>query len=155
MAEFKHIVRLANTDLKGGKGILYAMKKIKGVDVMYANMALKLAGVDPEKKAGSLSDKEIEMVGKALKNPVEQGAPEWLLNRRKDFQTGDDKHLTGHELDFTQDNDIKRLKKIKSYRGLRHQWGLPVRGQRTKSNFRNSGGSSLGVRRKKKKGKKQ
>jgi len=41
------------------------------------------------------------------------------------------------------------MKKTKSYKGLRHQWGLPVRGQRTKANFRkNKGKSSLGVQKK-------
>ena len=44
--------------------------------------------------------------------------------------------------------DLRRLKKIKSNRGLRHQWGLPVRGQRTKSNFRRSKGKAVGVKRK-------
>ena len=149
MAEFKHIVRLGNTDLDGKKQIKYAMRDIKGVNVMYANMALKLSGVEPTRKAGSLSDKELENIQKTLDDPVEEGAPEWIVNRRKDYETGDDLHLIGHELEFTQDNDIKRLKKIKSYRGLRHQWGLPVRGQQTKSNFRDNKGTSLGVRRSK------
>jgi small subunit ribosomal protein S13 len=52
-------------------------------------------------------------------------------------------------LKFAKENDVKMMKKIKSYRGLRHQWSLPVRGQRTKSNFRrNKGKGSLGVKRK-------
>ena len=50
------------------------------------------------------------------------------------------------DLDFTVDNDLKRMKMIKCYRGMRHAFGLPVRGQRTKSNFRkNKGKASLGV----------
>jgi len=52
------------------------------------------------------------------------------------------------DLKFTKENDIKLLKKVKSYRGMRHALGLPVRGQRTKSNFRrNKGKASLGVKR--------
>lgn len=148
MAEFKHIVRIANTDLDGNKKILYAMHKIKGVSIMYANMALSIAGVDKAKKAGELMDAEVKKIDEILKDPINFGAPEWLLNRRKDYETGENMHLLNADLDFTQDNDLKRLKKIKSYRGLRHQWGLTVRGQRTKANFRRNKGKGLGVKKK-------
>ncbi len=149
MAEFRHIVRIADTDLKGEKAILYAMKKIKGVDVMYANMALSLAGVDKTRKAGDLMDSEVKKIEEALKNPDKFNAPEWLLNRRKDYESGSDKHLFSADLDFEKENDIKRMKKNKTYKGFRHQWGLTVRGQRTKSNFRKNKGKGLGVKRKK------
>jgi len=149
MAEFRHIVRIADTDLKGEKTILYAMKKIKGVDVMYANMALSVAGVDKTRKTGELMDSEIKKIEDALKNPDKYNVPNWLINRRKDYETGDDKHLLGADLDFEKDSDLKRMKKNKSYKGLRHQWGLTVRGQRTKSNFRKNKGKGLGVKRKK------
>lgn len=149
MAEFRHIVRIANTDLDGKKHILFAMKKIKGVDVMLANAALKVAGVSKTKKAGDLEDSEVTKIDEFLKDPIGMNAPEWLVNRRKDYETGNDSHIINAELRFTQDNDVKRLKKIKSYRGLRHQWGLTVRGQRTKSNFRRSKGKAPGVKRKK------
>jgi small subunit ribosomal protein S13 len=66
--------------------------------------------------------------------------PIWLKNRRKDYETGVDKHLLGTDLDLTQENDIKRLKKVKAYRGIRHIHGQPSRGQRTKSNFRRNKG---------------
>lgn len=149
MAEFRHIVRIADTDLKGEKAILFAMKKIKGVDVMYANMALSVAGVDKTRKTGELMDSEIKKIEDALKNPEKHNVPEWLLNRRKDYESGEDKHLFSAELDFEKDNDIKRMKKNKTYKGFRHQWGLTVRGQRTKSNFRKNKGKGLGVKRKK------
>ncbi len=148
MAEFRHIVRIANTDLKGEKQILYAMKKIKGVDVMYANMALSIAGVSKTKRAGDLSDSEVEKIDEALKNPLKNNIPVWLLNRRKDYETGSDGHLLSADLDYEKDNDLKRMKKLKTYKGLRHQWGLPVRGQRTKSNFRKNKGKGLGVKKK-------
>ena len=148
MSEFRHIVRIANTDLKGEKSILYAMKKIKGVDVMYANMALAIAGVDKTKKTGELSESEVKKIDEALRNPEKNNVPSWLLNRRKDYETGEDKHLLISDLDYEKDNDLKRLKKTKTYKGLRHQWGLTVRGQRTKSNFRRNKGKGLGVKKK-------
>jgi len=72
-----------------------------------------------------------------------------MLNRRKDYETGEDKHLLSSDLAFTKDNDIKMLKKIKSYKGMRHAFGLPVRGQRTRSNFRRNKGKVTGVQKKK------
>jgi len=150
MAEFKHIIRIANTDLAGEKSIGNALRKIKGVGVMYANMACKIAGIDSTKKAGDLLDIEAKKLDEIIREPLKFGAPKWMINRRKDYETGEDKHLIISDLQFTKENDIKRMKKIKSYKGMRHAWGLPVRGQRTKSNFRrNKGKGSLGVSRKK------
>ncbi|MCF7872080.1 30S ribosomal protein S13 [Candidatus Woesearchaeota archaeon] len=149
MAEFKHIVRIANTDLDGNKHVLFAMTKIKGVNIMYANMVLGISGVQKTKKAGNLSDTEVTKINEVINNPKNHDVPTWLYNRRKDYETGEDFHILNADLTFTKDNDLKRLKKIKSYRGLRHQWGLPVRGQKTKSNFRRQKGKGLGVKRKK------
>jgi len=58
-------------------------------------------------------------------------------------------HLVTSELDFAKSNDIRLLKKIKAYRGVRHMYGLPVRGQRTRSNFRRNKGKPMGVMRNK------
>ena len=72
-----------------------------------------------------------------------------MMNRRKDLETGQDMHIITTDWDLTIDNDIKKMKKIRSYKGVRHMIGQPVRGQRTKSNFRkNKGKLSLGVVRK-------
>ena len=132
--DFKYLVRVANTDLDGKKSILYALTKIKGVSIMYANAVCKLSKLDVHKKAGVLSDEEIATLNEQVKDISK--LPTWLLNRRNDYTTGTDMHLLDADLVFTKDNDLKRLKMIKSYRGLRHQAGLTVRGQRTKSNFR-------------------
>lgn len=148
MAEFRHIVRVANTDLDGKKHILYAMTKIKGVGIMYANMALAVAGVDKTKKAGELSESEVEKINQVLKDPKKFKVPSWLYNRRKDYETGEDGHLLMSELDLSKDFDIKKMKKLKTYKGLRHQWGLPVRGQRTQSNFRKNKGKGMAVKKK-------
>ena len=73
----------------------------------------------------------------------------YLAKGDKDYETGKDKHLTVADLTFTQDNDIKIMKKIKSYKGVRHILEQPVRGQKTKSNFRkNKGKVHLGVKKK-------
>jgi len=147
--DFRHLVRIANTDLDGHKSILYALQKIKGVSVMYANLVCYLAGIDKTKKTGELLNSETKRLDEVLENPHEFGVPSWMMNRRKDYEKGEDVHLVGPNLTFTKDIDIKRLKKIKSNRGFRHHWGLPLRGQRTKANFRKSRGKgTLGVKRK-------
>jgi len=149
--EFKHIVRIANTDLDGNKPIIDALRKIKGVSFMFANGICAATGIDKEKKTGYLLDSEIEKIDNAIRNPSQFNIPSWLYNRRKDYESGADLHLTGGNLKLFQENDIRRQKKIKSYVGMRHAYGLPVRGQRTKSNFRKNKGKALGVKRKKSK----
>jgi small subunit ribosomal protein S13 len=145
---FKHIVRIANVDVPGDKQIRIALTKIKGVGTTLADCICKLAGVDRTKKTGHLSDDEVSKLTKVANAPIDSGVPEWMLNRRKDYESGEDKHIITGTLNFTKENDLKRLKKIKCLRGARHQKGLPVRGQRTRSNFRKSKGKVVGVKKK-------
>ncbi|PLW79730.1 30S ribosomal protein S13 [Candidatus Woesearchaeota archaeon] len=151
MAEenFKHIIRVANTDLKGEKQISFALQKIKGVGTMFSHMVCRVAKVPKEKKAGTLNDKEVKALEEAILDPKKFSVPSWLYNRRKDYETGEDTHIISGDLKFIKENDVKRLQKTKSYKGLRLAVGLPVRGQRTKSNFRRTKGKGLGVKKKK------
>ena len=144
---FKYIVRIVNTDIDGNKKIGHALTKIKGIGYMYANAVLNKLKIDKEKKTGHLSDSEVSELNKIVKNPQEYNFPSWLMNRRKDMESGEDIHLLTADLDFTKTGDLRRLQKIKTYRGMRHMWGLPVRGQRTKANFRKNKGKVKGVQR--------
>ncbi len=146
---FRYIVRVGGTDIDGKKQLAYSLTKIKGVGYSFANAVCMAAGLDKTKKAGELSDTEIEKLNQILASPLEHGIPNWMVNRKKDYETGEDKHLLTGDLAFVKSNDIKRLRKIKAYRGFRHARGLPVRGQRTKSNFRKNKGKTLGVKKKK------
>ncbi len=149
---FQYLIRIANTDLDGKKKTAYALRKIKGIGMLFAHMACSLLDINPLKKAGNLTKEEVQKLSEFIKDPKRYGAPSWALNRQNDPETGGDFHLISGDLNFTKDNDLKRLKKIKSYRGSRHTKGLPCRGQRTKSNFRKSkskGKGGLGVVRKK------
>ena len=150
MADVKYIIRVANTDLDGRKKIFYALQKIKGVGFMFANAVLRQANIPLDKLAGELTDEEVERINSVIASPLSNGIPAWMVNRRRDYESGVDKHLILGDLDFVKSNDIKRLKKIKSYRGIRHHLGLPVRGQKTKSNFRKNKGKVMGVNKKKK-----
>ena len=143
--QLKYLVRIANTDLAGSKPIGYALLNIRGVGFGYANMACTLAEVNPMKKTGALSDKEVSALESVITNPTKYNVPTWMFNRQKDLETGDDMHLIGPTIKFVQDNDVRHMKKIRCYKGMRHAAGLPVRGQRTRSNFRKNKGKTVGV----------
>lgn len=142
------IVRILSSDIEGKTSIYSGLVKIKGVSWSMANAICNSLGIDKRKKIGALTEKEIETISNFIRKP---NLPKYLYNRRKDFETGEDKHLIGSDLDLTKEFDIKRLKKIKSYRGIRHSSGLPLRGQRTKSHFRKNKKKSVGIKKKAKK----
>lgn len=139
------MVRILSKDIEGKTKIYCGLTKIKGVSWTLANAACQILKLDKDKKIGALTNDEIGKVAEFLKNP---NVPEYLLNRRKDLESGEDKHLVGNDLEFTVEFDIKRLKKIKAYRGMRHTLGLPCRGQRTKSNFRRFRRKGAGIKKK-------
>ncbi len=143
--QLKYLVRIANTDLTGSKPIGYALLNIRGVGFAYANMACTLTEINPMKKTGALSDKEVSALESVITNPTKYNVPTWMFNRQKDLETGDDMHLIGPTIKFVQDNDVRLMKKIRCYKGMRHAAGLPVRGQRTRSNFRKNKGKTVGV----------
>lgn len=145
MTELQEIIRLANTDIDGTKRIEDAIQDVKGVGYAYASAVVGNLEFDPDTRIGELSDDEIESIENVIRNPEESGIPEWIRNRRKDRETGDDKHIIGSDLMMTKEFDIRRLKEISSYRGRRHEMGLPVRGQKTQSSFRS--GDKVGVQR--------
>lgn len=129
----KQIVRIASVDIPGDMTIYAGLTKIKGISWSFSNAICNALGLDKNRKISSLTEEEIQKIMDFIKNPE---VPEWLLNRRKDRETGKNKHLITAELELQKEFDIKRLKRIKCYRGIRHLLGQPVRGQRTRSHFR-------------------
>lgn len=138
------LVRIFGQDMPGNKSIYVGLTRVKGISWAVANALCLQLGLDRRAKVSSLSKEQIAKIEKGL-HAID--LPFFLRNRRRDPETGLDKHLLTNNLDIQKEFDIKRLKKIKSYRGLRHAQGLPVRGQRTRSHFRKKGGA-VGVRRK-------
>jgi len=146
--EYKEkVVRILSKDIEGGMTLYSGLAKIKGVSWALSNAICKALKLDKKRKIGSLTETEIKKISDFVKNP---SIPKYLLNRQKDFDTGEDKHLTGSDMELRKEFDIKRLKKIKSYKGYRHVAGLPVRGQRTKSNFRKNRRKGAGIKKKNK-----
>ncbi|RJS87670.1 30S ribosomal protein S13 [Candidatus Bathyarchaeota archaeon] len=143
-AEFRHIVRLAGRDLDGTRRVTYALTQIKGISIRLADAIVKKAGVPPDKRLGFLSEAEIRRIEDAVLNITDYGLPSWLLNRRKDLESGKDIHLITSDLDLKIKEDIEREQAMKSWRGYRHSYGLKVRGQKTRTTGRK--GRSVGVK---------
>jgi small subunit ribosomal protein S13 len=143
------LVRILSKDIEGGLKIYVGLTKIKGVSWSLANAICRILNIDKNRKIGSLSREEIDKINETIKNPR---MPIYLLNRRMDIETGEDKHLVGSDLELQKELDIGKLKKIKSYRGMRHALSLPLRGQRTKSHFRRNKRKSVGIKKKAKVG---
>lgn len=141
------VVRIVSKDVEGGMTIYSGLTKIKGISWSISNAICRKLKIDKKRKIGSLTEEEIKKITEFVKNP---SFISYLSNRRKDFETGEDKHIISTDLELRTDFDIKRLKKIKSYRGLRHMSNLPSRGQRTKSNFRRNKTKGMGIKKKKK-----
>jgi small subunit ribosomal protein S13 len=144
--EFKHIVRLVGNDLDGSRNVAYALTKIKGVNIRLAKAIVKKADIPLERRLGFLSDIEIRKIEEVVKNLEDYDLPAWLLNRRRDLETGKDVHLTTSDLDLKIKEDVERKKTIRSWQGYRHAYGLRVRGQKTRTTGRK--GKSVGVKKK-------
>jgi small subunit ribosomal protein S13 len=140
--DFKYIVRIANTDLDGYKTVEWGLTAISGIGLRLAVILATSTGIPRDKKLGKLTDEEVEHLEEQVKN-IQGLMPSWLLNRQKDLTTGDDVHIFGPEIQLTLRDDINRLKMIRCYRGIRHEQGQKVRGQRTRANGRS--GVTVGV----------
>jgi small subunit ribosomal protein S13 len=131
----------------GNAKIEHSLTQIRGIGRRFAQAVVMVAGIDPSLRLGALAEKDISKLEEIIMDPINNGIPNWMANRKKDLRTGDDLHIIGNPLDLTVKRDIDRMKRIKSYKGVRHQAHLKVRGQRTKSTGRH--GLVIGVIRKK------
>ncbi|MDD3538713.1 MAG: 30S ribosomal protein S13 [Atribacterota bacterium] len=123
------MARISGVDLPKNKNIECALTYIYGIGFSLSGKILKEAGIDPQTKVKDLKDDEINKIRDIIgKNCKVEG-----------------------ELRSQVASDIKRLMEIGSYRGLRHKKGLPVRGQRTRTNARTRKGprKTVGVKRSK------
>ena len=145
--DYKHIVRVAGRDVDGQEDLIQGLSRIKGVGLRVSRAIVSQLGLDPRSRLGYLDDDTIDKIEEMLTDPVKNGFPSWYVNRQRDRYTGKMVHLTGSDLEFTHQNDIERLKRIRAWRGIRHSLGLKVRGQHTRTTGRS--GMSVGVSRKK------
>ncbi len=144
----ERIVRILSQDIEGKSKLYPGLTKIKGVSWAISNAVCHFLKLNKDKRIGELTSEELAKIADFIKHLKIHN---FLLNRRFDPESGENKHLIGSDLELQKDFDIKRLKKIKSYRGIRHAAGLTVRGQRTKGNFRRNRKKGSGIKKKVKK----
>ena len=108
------MARIAGVDLPKNKKIEYALPYIYGIGLTLSRKILKDTGIDPNKRVYELTEEEISILNKEIAN----------------------NYIVEGELRKIVQLNIKELMDLGCYRGLRHRRGLPVRGQRTKTNAR-------------------
>ncbi len=123
------MARIAGVDLPREKRVEIGLTYIYGIGVATSNRLLKTANVDPNTRCKDLTDEEVKAISAAIE--TEGVMVEGDLRR-----------------DIAM--NIKRLQEIGCYRGIRHRKGLPVRGQKTKTNARTRKGPKKTVANKKK-----
>ncbi len=111
------MARLAGIDLPEDKRIDFSLTKLYGIGWSLSEDILKETGVPAHTRAKDLTEGELAKLAKALEGKVVEG-----------------------DLRRTERQNIQRLKDISSYRGVRHNKNLPVRGQRTRTNARTKRG---------------
>jgi small subunit ribosomal protein S13 len=144
--DIKYFVRVRNTDLDGTRSVQIALTRIPGIGRITARAISRLAKVNPLDVMGKLDDAGVDRLREVVDSYGPQ-VPRWMLNRPADPYTGEGKHLLSTDVLIAKEDDVNRMRKIRCYRGIRHETGQKVRGQRTKSTGRT--GTTVGVRRKK------
>ena len=140
--DLRYFVRIGTTDLDGTKTVERSLTEMNGIGQRTARIVAETAGVDRTATFGLLDEDDINAVVDVVENFSEH-VPSWMVNRQKDFYTGEDDHVVGSDLNQQRTQDINRMQMINSYKGVRHQRGQKVRGQRTKSTGRTEG--TIGV----------
>jgi ribosomal protein S13 len=102
-----------------------------GVSILYILVETHPYIVCP--RAGDLNSDELERLVTIIQNPTQFKIPLWFLNRQRDIVDGKNLQILSNGVDSKLRDDLERLKKIRAHRGLRHFWGLRVRGQHTKT----------------------
>ena len=144
--KLREIIRILHTDIPGKAKIYSGLTHIKGISWSVSNAVCYILGINKQRRAGSLTDEEIKKIELTLKNLHSYNLPAHLFNRQRTTE-GKPIHFLTSDLELQLKTDIKSLREIQSYKGIRHALGLPVRGQRTRSHFRH--GKTMGVSKKK------
>jgi small subunit ribosomal protein S18e len=138
---------MQNTNVNGKQKVAFALRGIKGIGRRFAILCCKIAQIDASRRAGELTEEEMNRISDIFAKPLEYGVPKWFLNRQRCIKDGTWSQLFSGMVDTRLREDLERMKKIRKHRGLRHHFGLKVRGQHSKSTGRT--GKTLGVTKKK------
>ena len=144
--DLRYFVRIGGTDLDGTKSVERALTGMNGIGRRAARIIAEDVDIDRQATLGRLDDDVIEDIVETVEGYGDV-VPEWLRNRRGDFFSGEDRHIVGNDVNMARQQDVNRMQKIGSYKGIRHRRGQKVRGQRTKSTGRTEGTVGVNVER--------
>jgi len=144
--DLRYFVRIGQTDLDGTKSVEGALAGMDGIGRRAARVIAREVGVDRQATLGRLDDDVIDDLVATVEG-YEDFVPSWLTNRRGDFFSGEDRHIVGNDVELARQQDVNRMQKIGSYKGIRHRRGQKVRGQRTKSTGRTEGTVGVNIER--------
>jgi small subunit ribosomal protein S13 len=147
--DFRSLLRMIGTSIEGYKPLYFALSEIRGMGRRLALAICRVLKYDPDLRIGLMADADLEKIEKCIKDPVAYGIPHWMVNRQKDRRTGEDRHVSGTDIELVRKMDIDRMKRMKSWKGIRHMFNLKVRGQHTRTTGRS--GLVVGYLRTKKK----
>jgi small subunit ribosomal protein S13 len=116
------MARLLGVDLPRNKKMAIALRAIYGVGPLIASEVLAKVGIDPNRSSNEITEEEVQQIRSALEAYTVEG------DLRREIAL-----------------NIKRLKDLGCYRGIRHRKGLPVRGQRTHTNARTRKGPAVAI----------
>ena len=148
----KVFFRKLRSQVDGNSKVEHGLTQIRGIGRRFAQAVVRIAEINPDMRIGAIPEKDLNRLEDIILDPVTNGVPDWMVNRKSDLVTGENLHIIGNKLELSVKRDIDRMKRIRSYKGVRHHQGLKVRGQKTKSTGRH--GLVVGVVRKKVKGQK-
>lgn len=146
--EYKPIVRIAGHDVDGALKVPYGLASIRGIGVRLGYAIAHVAGINPDRRIGFLTEDEVKRVEDVFRRPWDYGIRGFLLNRQRSPENGRDELLIGGEWELRQRMDIDFMREIRCWKGIRHALGLKVRGQKTRTTGRK--GRTVGVVRRKK-----
>jgi small subunit ribosomal protein S13 len=139
---FRYIVRVANSDLDGTRPTALALTGVRGVGLRIAEVTCRLTGVNASEMIGELPEATVDTLEQTLQSLAAR-VPPWMVDHRIEPVNGESLHLIGPDLETRRRDDVNVMKMVRSYRGVRHERGQKVRGQRTRSNGRT--GMAAGV----------
>ena len=86
--DFQYVLRILNTNVDGRQKVMYAMCSIKGIGRRLSCLICKKADIDLNKRAGELTNDEVDRIITIVQNPRQFKIPDWFLNRQKDNKDG-------------------------------------------------------------------
>lgn len=135
-ADFSNLLRIIGTGIEGHRTLAFGLSKIRGVGRRLAEAIVRVSGFDPNIRIGLLTEADQERLVEIIHEPVKFGIPTWMVNRQKDLRTGEYRHIVGNDLELVTKMDVDRMKRTRTWKGIRHMYNLKVRGQRTRTTGR-------------------